>query len=348
MSILESIKGDRKMSFSHWRYRILHWAFNVKEPDRQNPTQTGLPMFLYTHYCPLFHLTNLIALLSPFILAIRVGLLIISAFATVIDIIPIVKIVDFFINLVPKSTKVESTKTKLQLYEELTRQRAQKERKHCIELIGDYPYFEFDSFWARFDTYFISLSREQAQAIFDEYSPKIQEAVERARLRKQKWKERIIFWTNFSRVFIKWAMNIAYIALSVFLLYVIYLIAQPVWGFLCWFVEGIIWLFSDVGSLSVLWFLLKLLLWTGLGFGVATILVKTGFLTRFANIVIDRLPIVSPPFYIVLVPIRWIRDGFNVTCEFISMFYEENCPPIKLVSEEEAVVESIAKNGEEV
>ena len=28
------------------------------------------------------------------------------------------------------------------------------------------------------------------------------------------------------------------------------------------------------------------------------------------------------------------------------MFYEENCPPITIISEEEAVVESVARNGE--
>ena len=33
MSILDSIKEERKLSFNHWRYRILHWAFNAEPPD---------------------------------------------------------------------------------------------------------------------------------------------------------------------------------------------------------------------------------------------------------------------------------------------------------------------------
>lgn len=66
--ILEAIKGEKKMSFHHWRYRLLHWAFGEKA---DTPEQSGLPRFLYTHYCPLFHLTNLIAIFAPAILFVK-------------------------------------------------------------------------------------------------------------------------------------------------------------------------------------------------------------------------------------------------------------------------------------
>src|SRR5690348_8046854 len=77
MSIIS--KEERRLSLKHWRYRLLHWCFNVEPNPGSNITI--LPKFLYTHYCPLFHLTNLIAILLPFIILIKilVQLFVISA-----------------------------------------------------------------------------------------------------------------------------------------------------------------------------------------------------------------------------------------------------------------------------
>lgn len=64
MGIIEAIKAPKNLSFYHWRYRILHWVFNV---GAKTPEESPLPNYLYTHYCPLFHLTNILFLLFPII-----------------------------------------------------------------------------------------------------------------------------------------------------------------------------------------------------------------------------------------------------------------------------------------
>ena len=53
---------------------------------------------------------------------------------------------------------------------------------------------------------FSILTKEEVTNIYNEYMPKIIIARQEAELRRKKWRERIIFWTNFSQVFIKWAL----------------------------------------------------------------------------------------------------------------------------------------------
>ena len=67
MSILDSIKGQRKLSFDCWRYRLLHWCFNVENPDVQFFQRTGLPKFLYSckYYRKVFALYLLQELYIP-------------------------------------------------------------------------------------------------------------------------------------------------------------------------------------------------------------------------------------------------------------------------------------------
>lgn len=62
-SLFNLIKKERKLSFDNWRYRLLHW-YNGISPE--TPEDSTLPRYLYTHYCPLFHLTNMLLVLFPF------------------------------------------------------------------------------------------------------------------------------------------------------------------------------------------------------------------------------------------------------------------------------------------
>lgn len=57
--LIDSIKSDKKLSFDHWRFKTLHWCFGI---NPASPWQSPLPQYLYTKYCPLFHLTNLIVI----------------------------------------------------------------------------------------------------------------------------------------------------------------------------------------------------------------------------------------------------------------------------------------------
>lgn len=341
MSILESIKGERKLSFNHWRYRILHWAFNVKAPDINHLGYTGLPMFLYTHYCPLFHLTNLIALLSPLILSIKLIILLIRGLCACLDLLPINSFCDFLSKCLSKF----KSETIEEYVENLKSQKSQK--KKCLEFICAYS-GDFENFWKSYSNIFHDLDKISVKVMFDEYMPKVEEARKSAELRKRKWRERIIFWTNFSRVFIKWAMNVAYLALVSLLLYGFYTFAGTILNGLSWCCSFIYWLFTDSVSLDFVIFLGKVIFYNGLAGFVFYILFRIGVLSRFMHTVDKGFGYILPPLAILLVPFRWMKSGWNNACEFISMFYEENCPPVKLVDEKEALVESIAQNGEEV
>lgn len=338
MSILDSIKGTRKLSFNHWRYRLLHWAFNVKNPDPKNPASTGMPKFLYTHFCPLFHLTNLIAILSPVILCIKVLAVIGRAIVAGCEAIPMDKIAKLFSWLKlpkrdPNAPKPERRKRSAAVETRFTVDR-------CCEWDDKH---DFNYFYAFYCGNYETLTREQVEAVYKEYMPKVIEARQRAKARKDKLRERLIFWTNFSRVFIKWTLNVFYFVLTLGVLYGLYLAAGPVWTFVSWVGGGIYWLFTDTGSLESAWFILKGVFWTALITGVFVSLFRIGFMQRFAEVACDGMAKLAPPFYLIGRLFGWIIDGWNHVIEFCKMFYEENCPPIVLVSEEEAAVEAVAE-----
>lgn len=344
MSILESIKGDRKLSFNHWRFRILHWAYDVKNPDMRNPGESGLPMFLYTHYCPLFHLTNLIAILSPFILLIRFCVVLVKIMIVVVSVIPFGKLNDWMRKKAMEGTVIRGPER----IEKSSEQLRKADIKKCIKYIKLNYEMDVNEFYNYIGGGLSLLTQSEIKDLFNTYAPKFKEAHEIAVIRKKKWKERIIFWTNFSRVFIKWAMNIAYIGLAIFLMYAVYWLSIPVWEFICWVCSGFIWLWSDGGLIATLWTILKVtLVLITIGLGIAVI-ATTSIAEKTSKVIGSSLEYISPPFYILAVPFKWIGNGFVSLYEFVSMFYEENCPPIKLVSEEEAIVESVANNGEEV
>jgi hypothetical protein len=338
MSILDSIKEERKLSFNHWRYRILHWAFNAEPPDPKilGLNVNGIPTFLYTHYCPLFHLTNLIALLSPLILFFRVVWLVLRALYSCIDLIPWGKIRAFIVSFLPE--KVEKEKCRPELTAEM-------ERRVCIKYICEWS-GDLEGFLKCYC--FTFLTKEDMFDIYNEYMPKVIVARQEAELRRKKWRERIIFWTNFSQVFIKWALNVFYFGLTVLMFGLVYLIAYPVFSFMCWLPEFVVWLFEDGVSWMFLWYIGKLLLWATLVMGIISVLVRTGVAGKFFATLFQGLKFISPPAFVFTVPFNWMKTAIVNTAEFIAMFYEENCPPITIISEDEAVVESVARNGEEV
>jgi hypothetical protein len=335
MSILASIKGERKLSFNHWRYRILHWCFKVSDPDPNYPAGTGLPKFLYTHYCPLFHLTNLIAILSPLILFIRISTVVIKAAIKAsfsIDWSKLAFLVSW-IKLPEKKAKPEPTK------EEWTDIQRDRAIKACLIAIRNTQAKDFDSFY--FETTF--LTKEEIKELYNKYMPKVLEARERAKLRKEQVRQQLIFWTNFSRVFIKWAMNILYIGLVICLMYAVYVIAGPVWDVICWIGGAILWLFTNEGSLEFLSLIGKTLLFGSIFIVVIYGLTKIGWTQKFCELCINGFVKITAPLYVFKYLFDWIGNGFKNIHEFVTMFYEENCPPIKIISNEEAIIENIVE-----
>jgi hypothetical protein len=344
MSILDSIKGTRKLSFNHWRYRLLHWAFNVKNPDPKNIATTGMPKYLYTHFCPLFHLTNLIAILSPVILFIKVMVVLGKAFAAATAAVaesPIwAKIGNFLAKFKPARKPVDPYAPPPP-----KKRRPEVERRATISFMIEWTgnYENPDPFWTTYGHNYETLTEAEVKALFVEYMPKILAAREESRIRKEKRKQRMIFWINFSRVFIKWSLNVFYVLLSAAALYGLIWIAGPAWSTLCWVAGGIYWLFTDVGCLSVLWFIAKMVFFVLLFGGTVALLMRLGWIQKFGEVAGDGLSKLAPPFYVVGRFFDWIGKCCEKFIEFCKMFYEENCPPIKLVTDEEAAIAEVAE-----
>jgi hypothetical protein len=333
MSILSSIKEDKKLSFNHWRYRLLHWCFNVENPDPKFIGCTGLPKFLYTHYCPLFHLTNLIAILSPLVLLIKSFGVIFRAMGAVWDKVDLSWIGEFLNKIMPKPTLKEP--------EVYVPTKADEKRYFLKHLVGWHG--SFQEFWNNYNSKFTLLAQEEVEALFNEYYPQVEQARVDRENRQKRMREILIFWTNFSRVFIKWTMNVAYIAISLAFLYVCCLAVGPVITFFVSVYDFIIWLFTDIGSLKILSIIGKILLYMMLGSSFVWVLAKTNILDTFFGACYRGFVFISPPFYLFVALWEWICAGFKSVEEFVSMFYEENCPPIVLISEEESILKKEGK-----
>lgn len=177
------------------------------------------------------------------------------------------------------------------------------------------------------------------KAKFETLVPKYKEAYARAEIRRNKFRDRLIFWTNFSRVFVKWVMNIAYVALVLFMIYGIYWMTRPAIDFFKWFLT--------FDSIPLILFVAKIFAVVALVFVVIYLLPKA-FKTCAETAVKAGAYVAMPATLmanIVCAPGRWIAQGWLKTTEFISIFYEENCPPVTIISEEEEKIEEVANNG---
>jgi hypothetical protein len=345
MSILESIKGERKLSFNHWRFRLLHWCFGVEAPQK-GLYHTELPRFLYTHFCPLFHITNLIAILSPLILLIKIIKVVVLAIAHATASIPLTRLLENLRKRMPESSTPDAPpKPSEQEKPTMTKQKA---RRAIITSLVEWtsPQDRFEHFWnSKGCDYASVIDKKEVESLYLEYTVKFAEAKKRSEARKKKIRENMIFWSNFSRIFIKWALNIFYGALVLGVLYVLYIIASPVWDVLCWIGGGFHYLFTNEGSLDTLLIVGKVAIWAAVFIASMTLLIRIGWLQKFGDALYTGMCKVSPPFYLFGKFLDWIASGFGNVIDFCKMFYEENCPPIILIDEEEAVVEAVAERN---
>lgn len=331
MNILASIKSGKRMSLSHWRYRLLHWCFNEKAKD---PRSSGLPLFLYSHYCPLFHLTNLIAILLPLILIAKIVVGIIRGVVCVLSIVPWDAIIDkmWFVRMQSKPELADEEKKVFLL---------NLERKSIIGLMvkSDGGLDEFEIFWESNCCYFYALNRDEVEQFYVTNIKKIVEARERKEERKKLLQEQMIFWANFSHVFVKWFFNIAYIGLVVLVGWVLIAIIPPIFFALIDFVHFLL-------TFEVLPFLIIVGTWLVrimvVGGALATLIYgfyRFPILQKCGGMVALASPPLSLLGQCITVPFEWIANSFANMCEFVEMFYEENCPIITIVSKEDEEIE---------
>ena len=320
---LASIKDEKYLSYDHWRYRLLHWVFNVEDPK-----ESSLPDSLYTHYCPLFHLTNILALALPIIMA---GKMIVVGFSTMRTVIRNIR----------DSRRKKEKPVKKADDEALKQEELKGIKKDLASNSLDYvqTYTDFDKYWD-FCEGFYYWEKEELREKYKVIHEKVLRYKLLEKERKDRLRARIVFWVNFSRGFIKTFLNVFYVGLFLGVAYFFTFEVVPVMA------SMVKWLFT-VSWLPVLIVLAKA---TGIGalvLGSLYGLWKMGSKVSgpLADGATKTLSIISIPFSLSIQIMSGIfgyagKMGDHVG-EFISVFYEENCPPIKIVDE---VEQEIAKD----
>jgi hypothetical protein len=348
--VLDSIKADRTLSFGHWRYRLLHWAFGVADADPARPQDTGLPKYLYTHYCPLFHLTNLIALLLPLLLAVKVGRAVFRGVraawgaSRVGD--GLTAVGSFLRGLLARRPEREPA---AEVAPTLRQERAHFAAR-LTELLRNWSsgsYKEFDTVWTflKHEFPYALLVPEEARALHALLVDRYEAAKARAEARRAALRARLVFWSNFSRAFVKWGLYALYAVLAVAAAYLLYEAVLFLAWALYWICQGIAWLFSAEGTGAAFWFLARMLFWGILAGGAAYFVRSRRTTWDVLGRVWDHVKVVGYPLYVVPAFGRFVARGWAGAVEFATMFYEENCPAITLVSEEEAAAEAAAEEA---
>lgn len=340
---LKMIKSEKKLSFSHWRYRLLHWTFGI------NPTSTHdsyLPSYLYTHYCPVFHLTNLMAVMLPFIAVFKVFWAVskVVGYFAVIGLEMLCNVVDNVRSIYKQKSKEKEVST-TELTEEQKAKLKKKEERYIYSILIDaykdrekYPLyyksvFNFEVFFNDRNNNFVSMSREEVERKWTEVRDKILAAEEIAKEKRELLKQRIAFWVNVSRVVIKSALNLFYVTLVLAIVY-----AVSVWGLPAfWVVAKCVW-WLTVGFFSFAWVVPVFQVLFSVGVMLAVIVGLSKVAPKVAPKVLDT--VVVTPWNIFVDANKSALNKFVDVCtcviEFIEVFYEENCPPVTIVDEGEA------------
>lgn len=319
--LIEKIKGPKKLSFNHWRYKTLHWAFGI---NPKNQWESKLPNCFYTHYCPLFHLTNLIVIFSPFIMMVKLVKSLLKGAFNCYDVVA-----SIFAKLFKRKEKTRKPLTE----EEVLALR----REQAFEFIRDYVDYghskEVTLQLFRIRHYKDLLSDEE----FSEYFDKCVKKVERDRKKALKkagkdliFKQRLYFWVNFSSSCGKFLINLAYVGLALISLFAFYNVAY-------FFLTIPLALILDVAivTMEVIVVLSCVVLAAGVLYKIVSWLQDLSF--SYAHE--DKHQDSKLAMTLDLIG-SWVRAFFTHVdakiesfTEFTSVFYENNCPPIVLDEE---------------
>lgn len=324
--MLELIKGERELSFNHWRYKILHWCFGVN-PD--SPENSALPRFLYTHYCPLFHLTNLIAIFSPIILVIKLLTVLFCGIGKGVQ-----HLFDAAITKAEAREQQDKKDNPIKYEKGHISDWIVRQMKYG-ELTADRLYFS--NYWMIYGPS-CEMPEEEAENYFNGIKNGIIKKKERSEKRRAEMQKRIVFWVNFSRGLLKWAMNGIYIALVCWMVYLGWTFSASIASF-----------FGSIFSVDSFWFVMTCAKFGILGAVVAVVLLGVPYFiwkhtpTKVGEVVKTgtkkAVPALDLTTKVIVAPFVWLGKGIVSCVEFVRTFYEESCPPIKIVKDEEVLPE---------
>lgn len=313
MSLLQSIKAfkePRELNFSFWRYRLLHWCFNE---DAKTVADSKLPHYLYTHYCPLFHLTNFIGLFSPLILTIKV---ISKCWNTV--------------------GNISFTFAKTNLEDLTDEEKVMLEIQDMITILSRYPCLrlEFEVFWHEYEDNFTYLTRNVAKARYASLCSKISEQQETEIKNKKRRQDLILRLISVGQILVKSLIAIScaiFLGSMFFVLPAVFnWITTIVFPFLC----DLDWAFVAkctgvvIGGIAAIF--------TSL---IASVMVFDSIAKKMhdLNRGLNNFCIgISPPFKLLgnVFVVKPALGGWFVATkgwDFIKSVYEKSCPPITII-----------------
>lgn len=352
MNLIEAIKRPKKFTFKYWRYRLLHWCFNV---NPTSPSDSPLPAFVYTHYCPLFHITNLIALLFPLILAVRLIALVIRGIGMVAKatVVPVFSTgITLFRDLL-KALFEPATK-KAPVPEKPKPKEISEAKKRAMDLglinsaVRDLT-FDFNYFWKHNHDLFSILTKEEVEFLCETRLAKIIADIETRKKREQALRAFFTKIAAISQVVVKFIMYVLYIGLAVGLTVGTYYAAPAVFSFIKWVIfstggaweDFIIWIKSvfTVEVITTIMIVISLLLSAVV---LVALLVFAAFKIRLGSAIAQGCQATAVAFTPIFVfigkiiawPFLKLAAFVKGVIEFTAVFYEENCPSITIIEED--------------
>ena len=348
---------------------MLHWFFSI---NPSCPELSPLSNTFYTHYCPLFHITNLIALFSPIILTFKLSKK--AAYWTAWAMAGGLDFMFARLSLLWKASGLEAyfkeaaVKEKVKVGIKQTRYNKTKAEKRLRQILTTLDKDDFQSCW-RFVNYLVdqrtkgdevlaALTISEAERIWNEDQIEKQRQREDAiqmmlvnaerdkRLAeiRKKQQEQLVYWVGVSRMLIKGMLNTFYVCAAGGLCYGTYKISGPTWSLMCdvglmskQLAQGLYEKIWEIDYVSFFCTAGKALGCSAGGVVGICVLVKGLSYVPFGAIA-RRLDFLSPAFHFVKSGIcatfDCIEAGVKNTTHFVKMFYEENCPAITIVKDQ--------------
>lgn len=351
------------LSPNHWRYRIIHWVFGKE----------NAPQAIYKSYCPLWHLSNAMALAAVFILGYRI---LFQATKTLIELATrfgvylnhlFFKPAGVVLGNVRKTLSTALGTANAELAEvsrttpgasseptiseeEITAGKAAESNKIFKALLSTPT-----SVWDDWDTIEIRhelkyLTWDEATAKVAEYKVKIITARARAELKKKRTRDRIYAIINFSQEALKAVMLMVWVLFGLTVIFCVVRFTPPVVVYLLESAAtAIAWLLST-DYFRLFYLLGRFLIQAIVGIFALLLVLAFGRYVLWP-ILRDTTRAICPLLGSIAVSAlnggkRGCSNLFFGTLEFFQMVYKTHCPPIVLADESTEKLEAIANGAE--
>ncbi len=313
--LIERIKGERRLPFDHWRYRLLHWVFGI------NPTRakdSKLPSFLYEHYCPLFHVTNTFVVMLPLIIFVKILIKLVKG---------VVGAIKYCISKLPSLPEKSVDAEQLEI----------DYIWHAIKHRSYYIYHaDFERFWNIFSDDFTILSKEKVKEYFEIMCKKYFAAQDAAAERLALRNSRIAWLASTASFIFRYVGYGLYGAGTAGMIIAAYYVLPYVWENVWFIATNLVTAFKWIAYAAIVGSIFAFL-------GVLTI--NSKWFDEVSKLVVSILKTdVAPNNGLLKRSFR--KTGRTIVAvvdgvvDFVHTIYDNNCPPITIVYGDEAKIEN--------